>query len=114
MIRRIKPGSAVELLVYDTHDTARDKCEYKDWKISVDATEVPVLGYTFAPARTELKVKWGTSVDDFWNMFVKGRKLTASVQQTCDSNFGKLNPVELEFSLRGSAASHMYVSSLAE
>ncbi len=111
VIRRSKPGKAVQLLLFDTHDPATDKCEYKDWQIAVDATNVPVLGYTFKPAKTELKVKWGTSVDDFWNMFVKGFNFSVAVNQICESNPGQPSPVKLDFSLRGSAAVYKYVTS---
>ncbi len=114
VIRRAQSDDDIELLVTATHDTAADECEYKDWKLSIDSTEIRVLGYTFEPAKTELKTKLGTAPEDFWSLFRKGYKLSVSAEQKCASKFGEPNPISLDFSLRGSSAVYMFVSSDAQ
>ena len=109
VIRRVKPDSPVELMITATHDTRSDKCAYTEWKIVIDATEVPVLGYTFEPAKTELKAKLGTPRDQLWSLFRKGFKLMVEVEQKCDSASGVPNPVSHSFSLRGSNAAYKFV-----
>jgi len=109
VIRRMKPDSPVELIIAATHDEENDKCDYKDWKITIDATNVPVLGYSFEPAKTELKPKLGTPEDKLWNLFRKGLKLTVQVEQKCDSFSGASNLISHTFSLRGSSAAYKFV-----
>lgn len=109
VIRRIKPDSPVELMITATHDEKNDKCDYKDWELMIDATDVPVLGYTFEPAKTELKPKLGTPQDKLWNLFRKGLKLKVQAEQKCDSNSGVSTPVSHTFSLRGSSAAYKFV-----
>jgi hypothetical protein len=114
VIRQVKAGSPVELLIIDTHDDEKDKCEYKDWKILIDAADVPVLGYTFEPTKTELKPNWGTPEDKLWGLFRKGFKLTAQVERKCDSFAGESRLESYSFSLRGSSAAYMFVTNGAE
>jgi hypothetical protein len=114
VVRRIKPDSPLELLITATHDNEKDKCDYKDWEITIDSTNVPVLGYTFEPAKTELKTKLGNPKDELWSLFRKGLKLEVQVVQKCDSFAGKPKPVNYSFSLRGSSAAYMYVLGSAE
>jgi len=109
VISRMKPDSPVELMITDTHDEKNDKCDYKDWQLVIDTANVPVLGYTFEPAKTELKVKLGTPKDELWNLFRTGLKLTVQVEQKCDSYSGESNLVSHTFSLRGSSAAHKFV-----
>ena len=103
-------GRALGFLVTGTHDTQQEKCQYRDWKVSIDGTDIPVLGYTFAPAKTELKTKLGTSTEEAWNRFKKGLRLTVRAEQKCDSDFGKPRQMSLVFSLRGSNAAFRYVT----
>lgn len=103
-------GRALGFLVTGTHDTQQEKCQYRDWKVSIDGTDIPVLGYTFAPAKTELKTKLGTSTEEAWNLFKKGLRLTVRAEQKCDSDFGKPRQMSLVFSLRGSNAAFRYVT----
>lgn len=114
VIRRAKPDGPIELMVTATHDTRKDICDYRDWKIVIDATNVPVLGYTFEPAKTELKAKLGTPRDELWKLFRKGLKLTVEVEQKCDSSAGVSIPVSHTFSLRGSNAAYKFVSESVE
>jgi hypothetical protein len=114
VIRRTKPDNPVELLITDTHDKEKDKCDYKDWKIMIDATNVPVLGYTFEPAKTELKADWGAPEDELWSLFRKGLKLTVQVEQKCDSFSGESNLISYTFSLHGSYAAYQFVLSGVE
>ena len=109
VISRTKPNSPVKLLIIDTHDKDNDKCDYKDWKIKIDATDIPVLGYTFEPAKTELKAHLGRPKNELWDLFRKGLKLTIEVEQKCDSLSGGSNPVSYTFSLRGSSAAYKFV-----
>ena len=109
VISRTKPNSPVKLLITDTHDKENDKCDYKDWKIKIDATDVPVLGYTFEPAKTELKAQLGRPKDELWSLFRKGLKLTIEVEQKCDSLSRESNLVSYTFSLRGSSAAYKFV-----
>lgn len=109
IIRRIKPDNPVELLISDTHDTEKDKCDYKDWKILIDATNIPILGYTFEPAKTELKAGLGVPEDELWSLFRKGLKLAVQVEQKCDSFSGESNLISYTFSLRGSYAAYKFV-----
>lgn len=109
VIRQKKPGSPIEMLVIGTHDKDADKCDYKDWKVSVDATDVPVLGYTFAPARTVLKAKLGGSKDQLWKLFRQGVNLDVRATQQCDSYTGASKEVNYTFSLRGSSAAYLFV-----
>ena len=109
VIRRMKPGNPVKLLITDTHDKDKDKCDYKDWKITIDATDIPVLGYTFEPAKTELKVNLGTPKDELWSLFKKGLELEVQVEQKCDSFSGESKLVSYTFSLRGSYAAYLFV-----
>ena len=109
VIRRTKPDNPVELLITDTHDKEKDKCDYKDWKIMIDATNVPVLGYTFEPAKTELKADWGAPEDELWGLFRKGLKLAVQVEQKCDSFSGESKLISYTFSLRGSYAAYKFV-----
>lgn len=109
VIRRMKPDSPAELMITATHDEKKDKCDYRDWKIMIDGTGVPVLGYTFEPAKTELKAKLGTPKDELWNLFRKGLKLTVQVEQKCDSFSGASDIVSYTFSLRGSSAAYKFV-----
>lgn len=103
-------GRTIAFLVTGTHDTRQEKCQYRDWKVSIDGTDIPVLGYTFAPAKTELKTKLGTSTKDSWDLFKKGLQLTVRAEQKCDSDFGKARQISLVFSLRGSNAAFRYVT----
>lgn len=114
VIRQMKADSPVELLITATHDNEKDKCDYKDWKIMIDGTDVPVLGYTFEPTKTELKPNWGTPEDKLWSLFRKGLQLTAQVQQKCDSFSGDTNLKSYTFSLRGSSAAYKFVTSSVE
>ena len=100
---------SIGFMVTGTHDTKQEKCEYRDWKVSIDGTDIPVLGYTFAPAKTELKTKLGTSTGEAWDLFRKGLRLTVRAEQKCDSDFGKARQMSLVFSLRGSNAAYRYV-----
>jgi hypothetical protein len=109
VIRRKKPDSPVELLITDIHDKEREKCDYKDWKVTIDTTNVPVLGHTFEPAKTVLKSNWGTPEDELWSLFRKGLKLAIQVEQKCDSFSGESNLVSHTFSLRGSSAAYKFV-----
>lgn len=109
LIKRIESDSPVEIFIIDTHDLEKDQCVYQDWKIAIDSTDIPVLGYTFEPAKTELKTKLGTPVDKFWNLFKKGLTLTVETLQKCDSLAGKSEPVSHRFSLRGSSAAFKFV-----
>jgi hypothetical protein len=114
IIRRMKPDSPLDLLITATHDIQKDKCDYKDWEITIDSTNVPVLGYTFEPAKTELKVKLGNPKDELWSLFRKGLKLEVQVVQKCDSFAGKPKPANYSFSLRGSSAAYKFVLGSAE
>lgn len=109
VIRRMKPGGPVELLIIDTHDSGKDECSYQDWNIMIDATNVPVLGYTFEPAKTELKAKLGAGQDELWRLFRKGLKFVVQVEKKCGSFSGETNPASYTFSLRGSSAAYMLV-----
>jgi len=109
IISRMKPDNPVKLLITDTHDKEKDKCDYKDWKIIIDSTNVPVLGYTFEPAKTELKADWGAPGDELWSLFRTGLKLTVQVEQKCDSFSGESNLISYTFSLRGSYAAYNFV-----
>ncbi len=109
IIRRVKPNSPVEILITDTHDKEKDKCDYKDWKIMIDSTNVPVLGYTFEEAKTELKADWSAPEDELWSLFRKGLKLAVQVEQKCDSFSGESNLISYTFSLRGSYAAYEFV-----
>lgn len=108
-IRRKKPGSPVELLVTGTHDEQKENCEYKDWKITIDSTSVPVLGHSFEPAKTVLKTKLKTPENKFWHLFRQGLKLTVQAEQKCDALSGELNQMNLGFSLRGSFVAYKLV-----
>ncbi len=114
VIRRVKPESPVELLITDTHDKETMKCDYKGWKIMIDKTDIPVLGYSVEPTTTELKARWGTPEDELWSLFRKGLKLTVQVEQKCDSFSGKPNLASYIFSLRGSRAAFELVLGSAE
>ena len=114
VIRRAQSDDKVDLLVIDTHDPDKDNCEYKDWKLSIDKAEFAVLGYTFEPAKTQLKTKLGTSAEDFWSLFKKGYRISASALQKCDSKFGETQPLALDFSLRGSHAVYNFVIDASE
>ncbi len=114
VIRRLKPDSPVELLITDTHDNEKDKCDYKDWKILIDAIDVPVLGYTFEPTKTELKPNWKTPEDKLWSLFRKGLNLTAQAEQKCGSFSGEPKQKSYTFSLRGSSAAYKFVTGSAE
>ena len=103
-------GGSIGFLVTGTHDTRQEKCQYRDWKVSIDGTDIPVLGYTFAPAKTELKTRLGTSTKGSWELFRKGLRLTVSAEQKCDSDLGKPRQLSLAFSLRGSNAAFHYVT----
>ena len=109
VIRRVKPDDPVELFVVATHDIETDKCEYKNWKVAIDSFEIPVLGYTFEPAKTELKADWGTKDDDLWGRFKKGFKLSVEVEQKCESAAGVPSAAQYSFSLRGSHAAFNYI-----
>jgi hypothetical protein len=109
VIRRTKPDNPVELLIIDTHDKEKDQCDYNDWKIMIDATHVPVLGYTFEPAKTELKTDWGAPADELWEMFRKGLELAVQVEQKCGNYSAESNLVSYTFSLRGSYAAYTFV-----
>lgn len=110
IIRQLKPDSPVELLVIATHDPEKDECDYKEWKMKVDSTEVPVLGYTFEPAQTELKANWGTPDKELWEMFRQGLNLTLEAEKKCASQPGAPQPLTLVFSLRGSYAAYKFVT----
>jgi hypothetical protein len=114
VISRMKPGSPPALLITDTHDEAKDKCSYKDWKVMIDSTNVPVLGYTFEPVKTELKAKLGNPQDELWSLFKKGLELVVQVEQKCDSAAGKPKLANYSFSLRGSSAAYKFVLGSAE
>ena len=109
VIRRFKPDDPIELFIVATHDVETDKCEYKNWKIAIDSAEIPVLGYTFEPAKTELKADWGTAVDDLWERFRKGLQLSVEVEQKCESAAGVPVSAQYSFSLRGSYAAYSYI-----
>ena len=109
VIRRMKLDSPLELLITATHDKEKNQCGYKDWKIMIDATNVPVLGYTFEPAKTELKAKWGSPEDELWSLFRKGLKLVVQVEQKCEHFSGESNLINYTFSLRGSSAAYKFV-----
>ena len=109
VIRQTSPNKPVKLLIADTHNKEKDQCDYKDWKIMIDRTSIPVLGYTFEPAKTELKADWGAPADDLWKLFRKGLKLTVQVEQKCDSFSGESNLASYSFSLRGSYAAYNFV-----
>ena len=109
IIRRTKPKAPVEFLIFDTHDRKADKCDYKDWTIAIDTTAVPVLGYSFENAKTELKVNWGVPADELWDLFRKGLKLEVGVVQTCDSSPGEPVTANYTFSLTGSHAAYKFV-----
>ena len=109
VIRQMKPGSPLELLITATHAEEKDKCTYKDWSILIDSTSVPVLGYTFEPVKTELKTKLGSPRDELWRLFKKGLKLVVQVEQKCDSTAGKPKLANYTFSLRGSSADYQFV-----
>jgi hypothetical protein len=114
VIRRIKLDSRLELLVTATHDKEKDKCDYKDWNIMIDSTHVPVLGYTFEPAKTELKAKLGSSKNELWSLFRNGLRLMVQVEQKCDSFSGESKLMNYTFSLSGSSAAYKFVLGAAE
>lgn len=109
VIRRIKPGGPIDLLITATHDDEKEKCDYKDWELMIDATSVPVLGYTFEPAKTELKAKLGAGENKLWDLFRKGIKFAVQVEKKCESISGESNSTSYTFSLRGSNAAYKLV-----
>ena len=109
VIRQTKPGKPVKLLIFDTHNKEIDSCVYKDWKVMIDSASIPVLGYTFEEAKTELKANWSAPRDELWNLFKGGLRLEVQVEQKCDSFAGESKLASYTFSLRGSRAAYKFV-----
>lgn len=112
VIRREASADKIELLIIDTHDADKDKCEYKDWKLSIDDVEIGVLGYTFEPSKTLLKAAWGSSQEDLWTHFRKGLNLALQAEQRCDSSL-EARMISYPFSLRGSSAVLKFVGTVS-
>ena len=108
ILRREASDDAIELLIIDTHNVEKDKCEYKDWKLVIDKTDIPVLGYSFEPSKTLLKASWGASQDELWELFRKGYNLALEAQVQCDSSV-EVRTVNFPFSLRGSSAALKFI-----
>ena len=62
-------------------------------RLTIDTTDIPVLGYTFEPAQTELKAKLGKPGEALWDSFRKGLQFSIFVEQKCDSAGGEMAEV---------------------